>query len=335
MVILASRTKVLTDFRYRRLHKDYATLALRLIHKDTEHLKGSVMLQIELDIYSGMPNPTWILTDTEERALLDRIMAKPELMLAPDQSPSVLGYRGMVVSLVKEDEGAWSRTALASGTRLPQTFRIGGLSKESIETSSWMLATSEKPETSVDDFLREVAQTGINTITLDSAVVEESGAQLTGAGMCCSSTYLSMNAPAFNLSSYVRTSNCYCFAANHRGGGRYATPGKRGKYTIRDYSLSELRTGLAKDGWKESCMTRNLQIALVVWPIKGGYRDFHFYRLVRTSPYLWGHKPGETNAKYTDNSGKDIASPETCNRGSYTSFYGYWYQDNNTAFVSA
>ncbi len=289
------------------------------------------MLQVELDIFSGMPNPTWMLTGKEEKELLDRIMAEPELMLSTNQSPSTLGYRGMVVSLVKEDDGAWSRTALASGTRLPQTFRIGGLSKESVETASWVLTTSEKTETSVDDFLREVAQTGISTITLDSNVVKKSGAELAGAAMCCSSTYLSMNAWLFNSSSYKSTSNCYCFAANHPGAGRFAQPGRHGGYTIRDLSLSELRTGLAEDGWQESCMAyRNLNVALVVWP----NRDFHFYRLVRTSSYLWGHKPGGTDARYTDNSNNDITDPEQCDRGDYTSFYGYWYQDNDTAYVS-
>jgi hypothetical protein len=297
----------------------------------TEHCKGGTMLQVELDIFSGMPNPTWILTDKEERALLDRIMAKPELMLSSVQSPGILGYRGMVVSLVKEDDNAWSRTALASGTRLPHTFRIGGLSKESIETASWMLTTSEKTETSVDDFLREVAQTGISTVTLESATVEEGGTQLAGAGMCCSSNYLFMNASTFNLSTYISTSNCYCFASNHPGGGRWAKPGRRGGYASPSLSPSDLGAGLARDGWKGSCVPlRNLMIALVVWP---NY-DFHFYRLVRTNSYLWGHKPGGTSARYTDNSGNYITEPAICNRGGYTSFYGYWYQDNYTAYVS-
>ena len=28
------------------------------------------MLRVELDIFSGMPNPTWVLTEQEEKELL-------------------------------------------------------------------------------------------------------------------------------------------------------------------------------------------------------------------------------------------------------------------------
>ena len=35
------------------------------------------MLEIELDIFSGMPNPTWILPEKEEAALFERLAADP------------------------------------------------------------------------------------------------------------------------------------------------------------------------------------------------------------------------------------------------------------------
>ena len=60
--------------------------------------------------------------------------------------------------------------------------------------------------------------------------------------------------------------------------------------------------------------------ALVVWP---GY-DFHWYRLHTNG--FWGHKPGHTAARNTDNQGRVIGgalNPQNCNRGPYTAFCGY------------
>jgi hypothetical protein len=63
---------------------------------------------------------------------------------------------------------------------------------------------------------------------------------------------------------------------------------------------------------------RNL-IAMVVWP----GNDYHWYRL--HSEGFWGHKPGGTAAKNTDNCNKVIYNPETCCRYPYTLFCGYFY----------
>ena len=38
------------------------------------------MLEIEIDIFSGMPNPTFQLSSREEQELVDRILAAPAQM---------------------------------------------------------------------------------------------------------------------------------------------------------------------------------------------------------------------------------------------------------------
>ncbi len=53
-------------------------------------------MRVELDIYSGRPNPSWVLTAEEATELLRRLQALPE-----SDSGSVregLGYRGLVVT---------------------------------------------------------------------------------------------------------------------------------------------------------------------------------------------------------------------------------------------
>jgi hypothetical protein len=81
-----------------------------------------------------------------------------------------------------------------------------------------------------------------------------------------------------------------------------------------------------------------LTIVLVIWP----NHDYHFYRLVTGGPYWWwGHKPGGTPARYTDDCGHSIYqyhgkgyAPNNICRGYYSDFCGYFYQDNWTAFVA-
>ncbi|HRC26122.1 MAG TPA: hypothetical protein PKX87_01685 [Alphaproteobacteria bacterium] len=51
-------------------------------------------------------------------------------------------------------------------------------------------------------------------------------------------------------------------------------------------------------------------------------RDFHFYR--RDSNGLWSHKAGPGAVSDRDENGGLIVSPETCDRGRYTTDVGYY-----------
>lgn len=79
------------------------------------------MLEVELDIFSGMPNPTWLLSDAQERELVERASAYPDQLSpeATDDEQFSLGYRGLLVRMVKSSDDAWSRA------RLPLSFRVG------------------------------------------------------------------------------------------------------------------------------------------------------------------------------------------------------------------
>lgn len=50
--------------------------------------------------------------------------------------------------------------------------------------------------------------------------------------------------------------------------------------------------------------------------------DFHFYRKGESG--AWLHKPGITDVTDKDSSGNLILNPETCNRGEYDNFLGYY-----------
>ena len=58
-------------------------------------------VEVELDIFSGMPNPTWVLMNEEADSFLKQIAAAPRT--SPRELAGNLGYRGFIV---KVDRGA-------------------------------------------------------------------------------------------------------------------------------------------------------------------------------------------------------------------------------------
>ncbi|MGO1053223.1 hypothetical protein [Crossiella sp. CA198] len=318
------------------------------------------MLEVELDIFSGMPNPTWRLTDTQERELIERVTAYPDQLspVATEDEQFSLGYRGLLVRMIKSTDGAWNDTRLAAGAGLPLTFRVGSRPADE-PIADWLLGTSSSVKDSgVDDELTEIAGQGVSLIQtaaqsmaptdrVQQATEGENPDQANETGdlgvqggtwWACGSNLFSANANYFNDPAHVTRNNCYCFASNHLADVRYALPGRRGGRPATVMSCGNVTDGLRADGWVDGCQTNTLTIAMVIWP----GRDYHFYRLVTGGPnWWWGHKPGGTPAKYTDDCGNSIYqengrgyAPNNICRGNYTDFCGYFYQNNDTAFVA-
>jgi hypothetical protein len=324
------------------------------------------MLEIELDIFSGMPNPTWTLSGAEEDELIERVMADPAQLspVATEDEQFSLGYRGVLVRLVKTDDAAWSKARLTAGRSVPLAFRVGSKpAAAEAPIADWLLQTSESRDIGVSDEVRAVAAQGVSLVQSSWAAVDPTQASDTapaqadeardaphGAGepgetgvegavwWACGSNYFSANANVFNDPAYVTRNNCYCFASNHLANSRYALPGRRSGHPATSVTCGGVTAGLYSDGWHDGCQTNGLTIVLVIWPNV----DYHFYRLVTGGPnWWWGHKPGGTPAKYTDDCGHSIYqyngqgyAPNNCCRGNYTDFCGYFYQNNSTALVA-
>jgi hypothetical protein len=73
--------------------------------------------EVELDIFSGGPNPMWRLSDADAAALLRELEELPEA--PPAAIADNLGYRGFVVH-IRHDGGA-TRLVIQNGT--VQAFR--------------------------------------------------------------------------------------------------------------------------------------------------------------------------------------------------------------------
>lgn len=65
----------------------------------------AVQCEVELDIFSGAPNPTWGLTAAEADSFLKQLAALPRT--APGQFSGKLGYRGFIVQC-RQASDAWS-----------------------------------------------------------------------------------------------------------------------------------------------------------------------------------------------------------------------------------
>ncbi|MFF7485734.1 hypothetical protein ACFZBC_09570 [Streptomyces luteogriseus] len=319
------------------------------------------MLEVELDIFSGMPNPKWILSRREEGELTERIQAAPEQVspVSTSEEPFNLGYRGFIIRVLKEDDGPWSQHQNSVESPLPGEFRVGrapGLREWSV--AQWLLETSAR-RAGVDEELISVASRGVSLPPplneesyphpSESTIEEQEESETRGTwfeGEQCSaanSLYVD-NGALFNQPQNVGNNNCYCFASNYMAGQRYALPGRYRGRPARDITVGEIDAGLRADGWRDSCQSPGgLTIGAAIWP----GRDYHFWRLVSNgNEWLWGHKPGGTPVIYKDRSNWTLKKyvtgagsyiwmhPESCNRGEYTVFLGFYYQKNSTAFCS-
>ncbi|HWM02712.1 MAG TPA: hypothetical protein VNP92_10295 [Actinophytocola sp.] len=318
------------------------------------------MLQVELDIFSGMPNPEWTLSADEERELLERVRTDPAQLspVTTEEEQFSLGYRGLIVRQTKQDDGAWSTARLASDRALPTAFRVGSRAAAQDSIAGWLL---ENEQAGLEDEVRAAVGEGVALVQSSWQVTDPAQAvdekpegdgadapdgtpppgELTvegGTWWACGSNYFTANAAYFNEPAHVGLNNCYCFASNHRPDIRYALPGRRGGRPATVMSCADVTAGLYADGWQDGCQPNGLTIVLVIWP----GRDYHFYRLVTGTPnWWWGHKPGGTPAKYTDDCGHSLYqqngqgyAPNNCCRGNYTNFCGYFYQNNSTALVA-
>lgn len=302
------------------------------------------MITVELDIFSGNPNPKWALSNKEANELLDRVMADRSLA-SPPQTVGGLGYRGFIVTA---EDGRWNRA------RLPAKFYVSA--QHSVGTESWLLNSAEA-ERSVKDDVRQAAHDSIKSTDrawaqLWSDYAQGKVAKPKGEGpgpvdgspesdvppdtqpqlgddsfstMACGPIVVSsdVNFSFWNGDAYSQANNnCYNFASNYKS-NTFAQPGRKSNVPnsldCGNY-YGAMGYAAAYDGHTNACWSGNQHLTcFVIWP---GY-DYHWYRLCANGH--WCHKPGSTPARNYDNSGFWITDPYYCNRGNYTVFCSYRY----------
>lgn len=79
----------------------------------TAPTSGAESMEVELDIFSGRPNPRWDLTSQEAEEFANRFQSLPQ-----HQGGSILeglGYRGLIVTKVDENIGEYEEIQISNG----------------------------------------------------------------------------------------------------------------------------------------------------------------------------------------------------------------------------
>jgi hypothetical protein len=306
------------------------------------------MLKITADVFSGRPNPTWIVEDLDEiRAVLSDVAKVAGSASARAAEEGKLGeLRGFYVDVASDQLAA--DQGLDSALYLP--FKPGGtgpmrelaerfVSLASDESVAMGVAAEglEEAQALSPDLLRSFLgeklgkDTGITEADANAAAAAEEAAEMSAEAAVAVTCYIELGAynPGFwNNNSTVRSrNNCYNYASNKRT-DTFAQPGRGCGRMYTAITCAEVTRAALCDGlhrryvcFPDSEKPRYL-VALVVAP-GPGFVDFHWYR--KNKEGFWSHKPGSTAARNTDNSGKVITNPQTCDRGPYTQFCGYFY----------
>src|SRR6266540_1951816 len=307
------------------------------------------MLRVEVDIFSGRPNPAWIVSsDTVTRKLLTALQRNRSLTTKSVGGFQGLGFRGVEVQVLGDNDDVRAAKlphsfVLATGTG-SKLKRGGELAAALIKemTKSAKIVLPEHALTPIDKRMQSLVLSELEKFIAKprrSSAPKELKANFRRRtihdSQCERCQYeISLFNPGFwNNDPNVRTkNNCYNYARNWRT-NTFAQPGRASGNPTSNMSCSTVSNSARSDGLVDRCKClprseypRRL-MALVIAP---GF-DYHWYR--HQSGDFWGHKPGGTAAKNTDNNGALITNPETCARGPYTNFCSYFYAGKSVKII--
>ena len=267
---------------------------------------------VKLDMYSGRENPHWVLTDEQAGELQKRSRDfRDKLGGAP--SPRTLGYRGVEITPIARQEGGVEPLVESREAELNNgSIYVSGVP----ELEDFIVSTGRA---FIDPEALEHIQTVFRTPEMRFPTLN------TGKGCPkCVAADAPAYTPAFwNTPQRQPHNNCYNYA-NNQATNTFAQPGRATGKPITGLSCKGVQPSAQSDGLKLSAdfstplkAGAGWYVALVIWP----GTDYHWYR--QDDVGCWSHKPGQTAARNTDNSGNPITDPKTCDRGPYTDFCTY------------
>ena len=298
------------------------------------------MLRVEVDIFSGRPNPIWIITDADEvKQLLGAASEARTGVAKPGAGFTGLGYREVRLSLIGDDE--------RPPRGVPREFAVGSNAAANLAVSGQLARQI------LDGMLRHAdirlvqhELTPLNR-TILKFVLDQLGHFLDNPpkpsrppksppsnplrttvkdARCEKCEYeVSQYNPGFwNTPTVQPHNNCYNYARDWRT-DTFAQPGRAHGAQTFTMKCSNVTTAAMADGLKKRCTCLGINewprrmMALVIAP----NQDYHWYREQRGG--FWGHKPGHTAARNWDNNNNLVVNPETAARGPYTDFCSYFY----------
>src|SRR6266852_1869713 len=285
------------------------------------------MLRITVDMFSGLPNPMQVVEGNGAKELLQEIARNQPAIAAMDAAGEEklgLGYRGLIVEALSDE--------LATKYDLPSSFRIAHTANPKGLEIAERIVSSMRQAQALDAgvhamVIPELQRLGSEEEGDQEDVSEPPAApapSALAAAAHCQYHTAKFNPGFWNDPAHIRINNCYNYGSNRRT-DTFAQPGRATGHQAQTMACDKVTAAALSDGLhrRYDCfpVSENPRwlMALVVAP----GRDYHWYRKSREG--FWGHKPGQTAARNTDNNGAVVMNPETCARGIYTQFCGYFY----------
>jgi hypothetical protein len=279
-------------------------------------------LTVTMKIFSGRPNPTWVLPDAAADEFNDRITRIRNTASTSNLKPAGtfprLGYRGFKVQSIGESNAIYIHAGIVDPGRHSPTYLT-----DDRELERWLYSIHQKE-------LSATVQEHVER-SLQLAVSHEGIILRQPLGTCplCQAK----DAPVYDQKPWWQGSgtsennNCYNYA-NNRITNTIAQPGRAsGHLFTQNHNCTDPGSVLAaaiSDGLVASpnfsaplAANQGWYVALVLWP----GTDFHWYR--QDSNGCWSGKPGDGDVTNADNAHNHISDPKTADRGSYTVFCSY------------
>jgi hypothetical protein len=303
------------------------------------------MLRVTLDAFSGHSNPSWSTEGDHVVASLRQLAQNRAHVSSSMPAGTGLGFRGTHIEI--QDVGLMREHGLPARFVTALPHYAGGIGYEVTERLIQAAPLMPVPDPRMT--LRSVDPVRDNLVALlrKPAPIQPTPVLVTpkpklampppkppppkppaspptppGSPFTSCNFEVAAYDPGFwNDPAHKKLNNCYAYATNRRT-DTFPQPGRATNNQATSMTADEVRAGALSDGahdagncFADSFAPRYL-VALVIAP----NIDYHWYRWHGA---FWGHKPGETEARNVDNSGKVITDPRTCDRGPYTVFAGF------------
>ncbi|MEK4529919.1 hypothetical protein NST38_31435 [Paenibacillus sp. FSL H8-0104] len=286
------------------------------------------MLKITLDMYSGRPNPEYILSEDKAVQLLKEVALNKGAITEINTIPSRLGFRGVKVNFLSDYIPQFydlpSSFSFANGASMHESK--GREIAERLVSGLTGDPSTFGYESNFELFPREWVLKQLKVLpALAFPQFKSNDIRLKTETLPCPYEKVQFEPDFWNAPEHLRKNNCYNFATNRRT-DTFAQPGRASGKLYSNISCEEVTNGAIADGSHkiDNCSPETeiprFLMALVVAP-GPEFVDYHWYR--QCSDGNWAHKPGQTPARSTDNSNHQITDPSIADRGPYSEFCGY------------
>lgn len=298
-----------------------------------------MQLRITINMFSGRPNPSVVLSDSDSRSLLKRIsmgrFRKQSERTEP--FPAMSGYRGIVVEQVVKRKATdiFPRSHFTPGYVYSGNLVAPSDSLQDIEAFVLdRINFFEEPrgfrpfknglKKKMDYFWEKCPPWRDRYLKIYPELIIDFYEKIRYRSCICAPL---PDLNAWNADINIQwNNNCYNYGTNYRT-DTFAQPGEATGAKYNDLSACSVpagnrsaRMGAVSDGLialpsnNNTCPLYGHLVALVVAPDW----DYHWYRKGRNGK--WSHKMGDSPATLLDDSGNPINDPRTADRGSYTDF---------------